>query len=51
MRTATSLGAAFFQAWKVGSKFLQCEQPYEKNSTTSTCPAGASTGARSFSVT
>ena len=41
-RMLRSLGAALIQASSVGSKALQCGQLYQKNSITSTLPAGAS---------
>jgi hypothetical protein len=42
-RTTTSAGWPFAQASNWGSKALQCGQLYQKNSTTSTLPAGALT--------
>jgi hypothetical protein len=45
-RKATSFGTVLIQASSAGSKSLQCGQLYEKNSTTSILPAGASTGTR-----
>ncbi len=44
-RTTRSFGADLIQASSVGSKALQCGQLYQKNSMTSTLPAGASVGA------
>ena len=44
-RNATSAGNFFAQASSIGSKALQCGQPYQKNSTTSILPlAGAGSG-------
>src|SRR5690606_40783227 len=41
-RRSSDLGAALTQASSVGSNALQWEQLYQKNSMTSTLPAGAS---------
>src|SRR6185369_861925 len=43
-RKATSAGSCFSQASIVGSNELQCGQAYEKNSSTSTLPAGTPGG-------
>src|SRR6185436_7786619 len=43
-RNATSGGTCFSQASSVGSKALQCGHAYEKNTSTSTLPAGAFVG-------
>ena len=44
------VGRFLAQASNIGSKALQCGQLYQKNSTTSIWPAGASTGAGLSSV-
>src|SRR6478735_940113 len=43
-RKTTSAGSCFSQASSVGSNALQCGQAYEKNSSTSTLPAGTPGG-------